>query len=143
MTKQVWLTFVASIMVIPGLADRAAAQATSPVLASSLSYSSGPVLAAPGEHILNCAGFTGTYSGKTITATLQLLNAATGAVVVQQQVTLPSSSVTTSIAEPPDPCLEFVVPARVPATASASGVFWPVYIGKVALNPQPLPPGIV
>ncbi len=111
-------------------------------------FTTGPFLTATGEHVLLCAanitGLTAPTAPSptagdppagdvTLSVTLSILNGVTGAVVSSTQVVLPPLGST----EPPDPCLHFAVPP---------GAFAPVsnlFIGAIALNPQPLPPRIL
>ena len=93
---------------------------------------SAPAFAAGGETLLLCAASAG---GGHVTA--EILDGTTGAIVITKQLTLPTfgsvkpPSVSATVDTPPDPCLVY--------TPSASALF----IGRIALNPQPLPPGIV
>ena len=111
----------------------------------TLSRSSAPLLAVGGEKLLLCAVNTlpavqtsptsvsaiPAATTSTLTVTLQLLNGVTGAVVAQNQVALPPLGAF----EPPDPCIAFTV---APATfAPSTGIF----VARIELNPQPLPPG--
>lgn len=96
-----------------------------------------PVSAAAGEHLLLCAASVG---GGHLTA--DILDGVTGIVLKTKPLTLArlggaEISDAASIAEPPDPCLEMIVP---PSTVDVSTT---LFIGRVTLNPQPLPPGIV
>ncbi len=112
-------------------------------------HSSGPILTAPGETVLVCAANNQLASllppppptaavipSATVTSldvTLQIVNGVTGAVLAQSQITLPPLGSTEA---PPDPCLKFsVAPATVAVSAN-------LFVVRVFLNPQPLPPGI-
>lgn len=114
--------------------------------------SSGPILTAPNETVLVCAANNqlasllpppppataallpaGPGGATPLNVTLQILNGITGAVLAQSQITLPPLG---STFEPPDPCLHFsVAPSTVALNAS-------LFVVRVLLNPQPLPPGI-
>lgn len=114
-------------------------------------HSSGPILAGGGETVLVCAAnnqlfgllpptppptsaaVTNAASVTPLEVTLQILNGVTGAILAQSQVTLPPLG---STATPPDPCVTYVVP---PATLAPS---INLFVVRVALNPQPLPPGL-
>ncbi len=127
--------------------QRAFAQDPDPSPHTVLS-SSGPILAATGETVLVCAannqlesllpppGPAALTSGAAVTSlkvTLQILNGITGTILAQSQIALPPLG---STAEPPDPCVSFsVAPASFAPAAT-------LFVVRVALNPQPLPPGI-
>jgi hypothetical protein len=134
-----------ALLAIPatmGPSQRALAQPP----ARSLTRSSAPLLAVGGEKLLLCAANTlpavqtsptsvsATLAAttSTITVTLQILNGVTGAVVAQNQVALPPLGAPA----PPDPCITFIV---APATFAPSAS---VFVARIELNPQPLPPGI-
>ncbi|MGA2963563.1 MAG: hypothetical protein ABSD96_17950 [Candidatus Korobacteraceae bacterium] len=91
-----------------------------------------PAFAAENETLLVCAASAG---GGHVTA--DILDGFSGKVLMTQQLTLPTlgsaepPSVSVTVDTPPDPCLTFTAP-----TSS-------LFIGRIALNPQPLPPGIV
>ncbi len=111
--------------------------------------SSGPILTAPGETVLVCAAnnqlasllppspttaaVTPSPAVTPLNVTLQIVNGVTGAVLAQSEITLPPLGSTEA---PPDPCLKFsVAPATVAVSAN-------LFVVRVLLNPQPLPPGI-
>jgi hypothetical protein len=139
------LAGAAALLAIPaamGPSQRALAQPP----ARTLTRSSAPLLAVGGEKLLLCAvnnlsaastsptsvSATTPAAPTTLTVTLQILNGVTGAVVAQNQVALPPLGAPA----PPDPCVNFAV---VPATfAPSTGIF----VARIELNPQPLPPGI-
>lgn len=116
---------------------------------SPIVHSSGPILAASGERILLCAAnnypvaapaptttaaISSNTSSASLNVALQVLNGITGAVLAQTQVAVPPLG---STATPPDPCLSFTVAS---ATLAASPLN--LFVVRVALNPQPLPPGL-
>jgi hypothetical protein len=153
MKKRISLALIASSMVVPGLLDRAVAQ---PVPALTTTQISGPALAVSGEHLLFCMdghhimpseATTATLqivSSISTTATLQIVNSITGGVVAQKILSLVSGA-----ALPPDPCVEFVVPAPIVTFSSASTTAVgltasrSLYTGVISLNPQPLPRGLL
>ena len=114
----------------------------------SIVHSSGPILAAGGETILLCAANnlsappptsvttapSLTTTGATINVTLQILNGVTGAVLAERLVALAPLG---STELPPDPCITFVVASTSLAAAPLN-----LFVVRVALNPQPLPPGL-
>jgi len=155
MKKRMRLALIASSIVIPGLLDRAVAQPV-PALSTFVQVT-GPASGYPQEHIALCYSkiewktlpqtpgnpVVGTSLGSPGTLTLQILDAGTGAEKAKKQIGLP---VTTAL--PPDPCLEYVIPAAVTTSVigfevGAAAASPPVYIGVVSLNPQPLPPAAV
>lgn len=113
--------------------------------------SSGPILAAAGERILVCAAnnqlatlLPPTPASPTaaavpaasvtpLTVTLQIINGVTGVVLTQAQLTVPPLGSTFT---PPDPCISYLVPAATFAPTQN------LFVVRVLLNPQPLPPGI-
>ncbi|MHB1938858.1 MAG: hypothetical protein ACYCOR_20090 [Acidobacteriaceae bacterium] len=110
--------------------------------------STGPILAASGENLLLCAAnnlpapavlpTTATIAPADKTSppfyvTLKILNGVTGAVLSQTELALPPLG---STEEPPDPCLTFTV---APSTFAPSTN---LFVARVELNPQPLPPGL-
>jgi hypothetical protein len=99
-----------------------------------------PLAAGGGENLLLCAA--NVNPARSVNVELAIQNAFTGEVVAQRQLLLaPLGSQSLAAAEePPDPCLRFVVPVSPPATNFAAPLA--LYLGRVALNPQPLPPGI-
>jgi hypothetical protein len=108
--------------------------------------SSAPLLAVGGERLLLCAAnnlpavqtsptsvsAAATAAPTTLTVTLQILNAVTGAVLAQNQVTLPPLGTF----EPPDPCINFAIAPAAFAPSTS------LFVARIELNPQPLPPGI-
>jgi hypothetical protein len=132
MQKQIWLTFIASGILVVG-PGRALAQ-TGSSEAGTVRLTTGPLLGAPGEHLLLCASDIGSTP---ITLTQQFLDGVTGAILSEQQITLQPPG---STLHPPDPCLEMVVP--VPdisvAPTSAAPVARQLFIGVISLNPQSL-----
>lgn len=117
---------------------------------SAMFRSSGPILAAGGETILVCAAnnqlasllppapaaataVTNPAAVTPLSVTLQVVNGVTGAVLAQTQTTLPPLGSTDT---PPDPCVNYVVPAATFAPSNS------LFLARVFLNPQPLPPGI-
>lgn len=134
-----------AVCALTGSSKRSFAQGPA---APVLTRSSGPILAGGGEIILLCAAnnqptatttapataaLTSPPAGTVMNATLEVLNGITGAILAQRQVSLPPLG---SNFTPPDPCLAFSVPppSLVPSTN--------LFVIRVALNPQPLPPGI-
>jgi hypothetical protein len=131
------------ILATLGQSQRALAQTDHPV--RTLSSSSAPLLAAGGEKLLFCAAnnlpavqtsptsasATSTTPSTTLTVTLQILNGVTGAVVAQNQVALPPLGTF----EPPDPCIAFTVAPAAFAPSTS------LFVARILLNPQPLPPG--
>lgn len=119
--------------------------------APPLFRSSGPLLAVPGETVLVCAAnnqlasllppttppataaLQSSAAVTSLNVTLQILNGVTGAILAQAQLAVPPLGSTTT---PPDPCLNFTVPAATFAPSTN------LFVVRVALNPQPLPPGI-
>lgn len=112
--------------------------------------SSGPILAAGGETILLCAAnnqlagvlppsptaaaeVTSAEAVTSLNVTLQIVNGINGAILAQSQVTLQPLG---SSAAPPDPCVNYVVPAATFAPSAD------LFVARILLNPQPLPPGI-
>lgn len=133
-------------ILILGLTAMALGQ-TPPTTAPIRSISD-PLLAQPGEHLLLCVAnlaqsvtpVTTTTNPPTsvpavLTATLQVLNGVSRAILAQSQITLPPLG---SATEPPDPCLEFAVPAT--PTAATPGPLQQLFIAVVRVSPQPLPP---
>ncbi len=135
----------ALLAVAPALSpcQRALAQSDHP--ARILTRSSAPVLAAGGEKLLFCAAnnlpaassapaaTTAAAASPTLNVTLQILNGVTGAVLAENRIALAPLG---SADLPPDPCISFTV---------ASGAFAPspgLFVARVLLNPQPLPPGL-
>ncbi len=137
MNRNPRLPLIVFCAIVAASAPGAFAQNTSPAIPLTVSYATGPALVAPGEQILNCVGLTAPYSGKTFTATLQIVDAITGGVAASRTIAIgpPSTAPTISAdaEEPPDPCITFQNSTSQRA----------LYIARVALNPQPLPPGIV
>jgi hypothetical protein len=142
-------TALLAVSAMMGSSQPAFAQGPSPA-AHPLMRSSGPVLAATGETVLLCAAnnqlasllpptppapaaLTSAAAVTPLNVTLQILNGVTGAVLAQAQLALsPLGSTET----PPDPCVNFsVAPSTVALPAS-------LFVARVLLNPQPLPPGI-
>lgn len=138
-----WLSICA--LVLASIAGQASAQ--SPDIGAV--FMTAPFLASTGEQVLLCAanvtGLTATTApsptaavappgaGVSLSVTLSVLNGVTGAVLRSAQVMLPPLGSTTT---PPDPCLQVAPSPTVFAPVSSS------FIGIVALNPQPLPPGL-
>jgi hypothetical protein len=140
------LAGASALLVIPAalcLSPRALAQTDHPV--RTLTSSSAPLLAVGGEKLLFCAAnnlpavqtpppsvaAASPAANTTLTVTLQILNGVTGAVVAQKQVALPPLGAF----EPPDPCITFdVAPASFTPSTS-------LFVARILLNPQPLPPG--
>lgn len=114
---------------------------------SPVTHSSGPILAASGETVLVCAAnnqpapapapapaaLSTDATTAPLNVTLQILNGVTGAILSQAQLAVPPLG---STATPPDPCVNYVVPAATFAPSSN------LFIVRVLLNPQPLPPGL-
>ena len=114
-------------------------------------HSSGPILAAGGETVLVCAAnnqlasllppssppataaAVPAASVSSLNVTLQIVNGITGAILTQSQVTIPPLGSTET---PPDPCVNYVVPAATFAPTTN------LFVVRIELNPQPLPPGI-
>jgi hypothetical protein len=137
MKKRIWLAVVAS-SIVPGLVDRAVAQ---PISALTTTQITGPALANLGDHLIVCMNFSKVNFRYTSQVQMQILNSVTGAVLTQKQFTVQPAG---STALPPDPCLEYVIPAAVTTSTigseAAAPAVRPIYIGLVSLNPQPLPP---
>ncbi len=105
-------------------------------------FTSTPIAAAGGENVLLCAA--NVNPSRSVRVALEIQDALTGEVVAQSRLLLAplgSHSPASDNTEPPDPCLRFSVPVSSPATQLAAAPL-SLYIGRVALNPQPLPPGI-
>jgi uncharacterized membrane protein YtjA (UPF0391 family) len=131
MEKRVCLLLLSVALVAAALPVSAVAQ--SGAGAGKVVRLTAPAFAAEGETLSLCAASAG---GGHVTA--EILDGNTGAIVFTQPLTLPTLGTTepppasvSFAVEPPDPCLTF--------TAKTSSLF----IGRIALNPQPLPPGIV
>jgi len=139
------LAGAAVLLAIPasmGPSRRALAQTDHPV--PTLISSSAPFLAVGGEKLLLCAAnnlpavqtsptsvsATATAATTTLTVTLQILNGVTGAVVAQNKVALPPLGAF----EPPDPCINFAVAPAAFAPSTS------LFVARIQLNPQPLPP---
>lgn len=81
---------------------------------------------------------------KPSAATLRIVDARTGAEKAKKDIMLPVDG---SPALPPDPCVEFVVPA-VTASPGTTSIFPPgatapaIYIGVVSVSSEPVPPGV-
>jgi hypothetical protein len=90
----------------------------------------GPISVGAGDHALVCATNLGSAP---VSVTMQLLNATSGAVVLQMSTTLGQTG-TTSGPGTPGACLD---------SATASTAIIAVLIARVAVNPQPLPPQTV
>ena len=142
------LAGMAAVLVLPaltGASQRAFAQAFTP---PPVVRSSGPILAAGGETLLVCvannqavptstapatAAMTSAAVTIPLSVTLQILNGVTGAVLAQAQISPPPLGSTFT---PPDPCVNYVVPAATFAPSTN------LFLVRIALNPQPLPPGL-
>jgi hypothetical protein len=72
-------------------------------------------------------------AGIPLTVTMQILSATTGTLITERQVTLPPLGSTET---PPDPCLTWTVGAATFALTTN------LFVVRIALNPQPLPPGL-
>jgi hypothetical protein len=138
MKKRIWLASLTTASLITALVGRAVAQVGPPV-SPVFRMASGPTLTGPAEHLLLCAGNLGST---TITVTLEIQQAVTGAIVAGPENITLRPLTGPSVGLPSDPCLEFpgsVTTAAVAATPAATAVR-PLYIGRVSVNPQPLPP---
>ncbi len=141
--------FLAFAIAIPALLNHAAAQ----VATNTFVQVTGPALAFPGEQISFCfqqIKFNYTAQSpqnpadvghsqvpeKPQTATLRLLDAITGIVVAQKDVTFPVAG---SPALPSDPCVDYTIPATADTGAVADR--HKDWIGVVSISGQPLPPG--
>jgi len=131
MKRQACLLLLVAALIAAALPVSAVAQ--SGTGAGKVVRLSAPAFASGGETLSLCAASAG---GGHVNA--EILDGNTGAIVFTKQLTLPTLGTTepppasvSFAVEPPDPCLTF--------TAPASSLF----IGRIALNPQPLPPGIV
>jgi hypothetical protein len=97
---------------------------------------SGAFIAAPGESISLCSFSFGvthltTLPAQPVTVSLEILDGVSGAVLMQNQITLPPLG---SPLHPPDPCITYQVP---PLTTSAVPPEGTLFIGAVLVNPQP------
>jgi hypothetical protein len=152
------LALIASSILVPGLLDRALAQIVLPEV--TLVQVSGPGSAYPTEHLSFCyskldypytpenAGGTeeGSFAPKRkATVTLRIVDITTGVEKVKKVILV------TPGALPPDPCVEYIVPAvtststasSIGSAAAATPASTPAYIGVVSISSGLIPPSAV
>jgi hypothetical protein len=91
-------------------------------------YAGGPIQIGASDHAVVCATNLGATS---LSVSFELVDAMTGATLLQQSATLAAAGTTTA---PVGACLD---------SATASRAIIGILIGRVAVNPQPLPPQTV
>jgi hypothetical protein len=130
MTKPSWFALAAGCIVTAGF------PAAAEVVLTANDMSSATFIAAPGEYISICSWNNGvsepsSATSRPVNLTLEILDGVTGAVLAQNQITLPPLG---SVAHPPSPCAQYNVP---PLTTPAVPPQGTLFIGVVLVNPQP------
>jgi hypothetical protein len=100
-----------------------------------LGWATAPVVVWPGENALLCAVNLAPADSRPIALQLELVEIGDPPTVLgSTEITLPPLD---SGLHPPNPCVAVVISA---ATSTASASSPALVVGRVAVNPQPLPP---